>query len=282
MSTIISHQSFDEERALYHLCDATVSDCTFAGPADGESALKQCRDIRVELCRFSLRYPLWHTVGFTLSDTVLDEGTRAALWYAEDGKIEHCRIRGVKCLRECGDITLSDCDAVSPEFGWRCHDLTLTNDTVTSEYFLFECKYATIDNLHLDGKYSFQYNENVFIRNSVLNTKDAFWHAKDVTVLDSEIMGEYLGWYSENLHLVRCHISGTQPLCYCKNLILEDCTMDGADLAFEYSDVNADIKGHVISVKNPRSGVIEADSVGEIIRDDDVMESKGKIVIRDK
>ncbi len=280
MSETISHQTFDEERALYHLVDATVSDCTFAGPADGESALKQCRDINVELCRFSLRYPLWHTTDFTLSDSSMDEGTRAALWYAQDGTISHCRLHGVKALRECGNIIMKDCDVVSSEFGWRCHDLTFNNDTITSEYFLFESKYTTIDNLRLTGKYSFQYCENMFVRNSVLNTKDAFWHAKDVTVLDSEINGEYLGWYSENLHLVRCHITGTQPLCYCKNLILEDCTMDNADLAFEYSDVTADIKGRVISIKNPKSGRIEVDEVGEIIRDDDVMESKGKIVVR--
>lgn len=56
-SRIVEMQNFDEERALYHLIDATVRDCTFAGPADGESVLKECRNIAVENCRFSLRYP---------------------------------------------------------------------------------------------------------------------------------------------------------------------------------------------------------------------------------
>ena len=39
------------------------------------------------------------------------------------------------------------------------------------------------------------------------------------------------------------------------------------DLAFEYSTVKADVKGYIPSVKNPRSGEIVADSIGEIILD---------------
>ena len=134
--------------------------------------------------------------------------------------------------------------------------------------------------MKMKGKYSFQYVTDSVIRDSVLNTKDAFWHSKNVTVYDSTINGEYLGWYSENLRLVRCRISGTQPLCYCKGLVLEDCTMENADLSFEYSDVNADIRGSVLSVKNPHSGRIVADSVGEIISAGSVMDNNCEIVIR--
>ncbi len=57
--------------------------------------------------------------------------------------------------------------------------------------------------------------------------------------------------------------------------------MEDTDLAFEYSDVEADIRGHIISVKNPKSGSITADSVGEIITEDPVMECTGKVVIRE-
>jgi len=58
--------------------------------------------------------------------------------------------------------------------------------------------------------------------------------------------------------------------------------MEEADLAFEYSDVKADVVGHVASVKNPRSGRIVLDSVGEIIRDDPVMECTGEVILRDR
>ena len=42
------------------------------------------------------------------------------------------------------------------------------------------------------------------------------------------------------------------------------------------------MKGHILSVKNPRSGHVIADSVGEIIRGDAVMECTGEIILRAK
>jgi hypothetical protein len=125
-----------------------------------------------------------------------------------------------------------------------------------------------MEGTHFSGKYSFQYVKDVEIRGCVLDTKDAFWHAENVTVYDSIVKGEYLGWYSKNLRLVRCQISGTQPLCYAENLVIEDCTMDGCDLSFEYASVHADVRGEIMSVKNPASGHITADSIGEIILDE--------------
>ena len=132
----------------------------------------------------------------------------------------------------------------------------------------------------MKGKYSFQYIENLTIEDSVLDTKDAFWHSKNITVKNSVVKGEYLAWFSENLTLENCKISGIQPLCYCKGLKLINCTMEGADLAFEYSDVKADVKGDVISIKNPKSGTIVVDSVGEIIWDDPVMPCNGVVKTR--
>lgn len=278
-NTIIS-KTFDEERALYNLTDASVVDCTFAGPADGESVLKEARNIRVENSRFSLRYPLWHVKGFTLADSRMDDKTRAAIWYASDGEIVSSHLHGIKAVRECSNIRLKNCSVISPEFGWKSEGITLEDTEITAEYLFLDSKNITLDHVRMNGKYSFQYVENLRIRNSRLDTKDAFWHAKNVTVENSEVKGEYLGWFSEGLTLINCKISGTQPLCYCKNLRLVNCTMEGADLSFEYSDVDADIRGHVISVKNPRSGRIVADSVGEIVREDPIMECTGEVIIR--
>lgn len=278
----IQGQTFDEERALYHLTDCRVNDCRFAGPRDGESALKEARNIEVRGCSFSLRYPFWHTKGFVLAESVMDELTRAPIWYSEDVVIDSCKINGVKCLRECRAISIVNSFVKSPEFGWRCRDISIDNCEMESEYFLFECQNLFADRLTMKGKYSFQYVENLEIRNSNLDTKDAFWHAKNVTVYDSILKGEYLGWYSENLTLVRCRIEGTQPLCYCKNLKLIDCITEACDLAFEYSEVEADIIGSVVSVKNPHAGYITADSIGAILLEDSVMENTCVITERGK
>ena len=134
----IENQTFDAERSLYHLCDATVKSCAFDGPADGESVLKECRRVTVSDCRFSLRYPLWHAEDYTLADSVLDEKTRAPIWYASHGRIINTRILGVKCLRECEDTEITGSEIISPEFGWRCRRTSVSSSELTSEYLFFE------------------------------------------------------------------------------------------------------------------------------------------------
>ena len=53
--------------------------------------------------------------------------------------------------------------------------------------------------------------------------------------------------------------------------------MDGADLAFEKSDVEAVLTAPIISIKNPRSGSVSVPSVSEIIMDDPAAE--GKVIV---
>ncbi len=276
----IGGNTYDEERALYNLTDTEVTNCTFSGPADGESAFKEAKYISVSDCKFSLRYPFWHTKEFEVLGCEMDNLTRAPLWYSENGIIANCSINGVKCLRECRDIVLDNCNIVSPEFGWRCKNVDMNDCDVESEYFLFECRGGKIERLHLKGKYSFQYTYDLTVENSLLETKDAFWHAENVVVRNCTITGAYFGWYSHGLTLENCHISGTQPFCYCEDLKLINCTMEGTDLSFECSSVNADVKGEILSVKNPKSGCITADSICEIIRDGTIFESSCEITVR--
>lgn len=268
--TVYENLTLDEERALYALHGAEVRHCSFEGPADGESALKECRDIRVTDCDFKLRYPFWHAGLTKLRDCRMTDTCRAALWYGQALYLADCTLNGIKALRECEEVTLKNCRIDSPEFGWFCRNVTLADCTLTAEYPFLQCRGLDFTRLSMKGKYSFQYVENAVIRDSVLDTKDAFWHTKNVTVYDSTIQGEYLAWYSENLRLVRCKIIGTQPLCYCKGLVLEDCEMVGCDLAFENSEVTATVRGEILSVKNPVHGRIEADRIGEVILDENL------------
>ena len=268
----------DEERALYALSHSLVENCTFDGPADGESALKESRYNVLKGCHFRLRYPLWHVVGGRMENCDMNETCRAALWYTSDMTIESSVLGGIKALRECDRMTLTGCEINSPEFGWLCRDITLRHSKLTAEYAFFGTKALTIEGLQMKGKYSFQYVENVTIENSVLDTKDAFWHSKGVTVKNSTVKGEYLGWYSEDLTLIGCHIVGTQPLCYCKNLTLVDCTTEDCDLSFENSSVEATVKGHIHSVKSPASGYIKADSIGEIVYEKAPTDGQGCVI----
>lgn len=280
MKKIIENSVFDEERALYGLRNVIVKGCRFEGAADGESALKECKDFGVEDCSFSLRYPIWHAENFYVQNCKTDEFARAALWFCKNGKITDCTFKGIKVLRECDEINLVNCRISSPETLWKCRKVNIADCKIKSEYLLFGSSDINLNKVEMQGKYSFQYIENGFIENCNFDTKDAFWNCKNLYVKNSVLKGEYLGWYSENLTLDNCVICGTQPLCYCKNLKLINCRMQGCDLAFEMSETYAEIEGHVDSVKNPKSGIIIADSVGEIINSRTLTPCTGQVVLR--
>lgn len=275
--TMIQDKTFDEERALYASRDVLVRNCSFDGPADGESAFKEGRDIAVDNCFFNLRYPFWHDTGLKIENSEMTGLCRAALWYSRDVEINNTRLHGVKALRECANAKLRGCDIVSAEFGWSVRGITMEDCTVESEYFMLRSERLAFRGVRMKGKYSFQYITDSVFENCVFDTKDAFWHAVNVTIRNSVVKGEYLAWYSENITFENCRIIGTQPLCYCKGLKLINCEMVDTDLCFERSDVEATVTAPIVSIKNPLSGHIYVPEVGEIILDID--EAKGKIII---
>ena len=274
---LYQNQVFDEERALYGTKDVQVISCRFDGPADGESALKESRNIHVSDSYFNLRYPFWHDYNLRISHCEMTDLCRAALWYSRDIYIKDSTLHGIKALRECDGITIESSDIISSEFGWSVRNLTMRDTTVSSEYFMMRSEHLTFDNVKLKGKYSFQYIIDSVFTNCEFDTKDAFWHARNVLVKDSVIKGEYLAWYSENVTFENCTIIGTQPLCYCKGLKLVNCRMIDTDLAFEKSEVNASVTTVVDSIKNPKSGIITVPDVKEIIMDDPA--AKGQIYV---
>lgn len=273
----ITNQTFDEERALYGERDIAVRGCKFDGPADGESAFKECANVEAEKCFFNLRYPFWHDNGLKISGCEMTELCRAALWYSREIEITDTVFHGIKALRECQNVVMRGCDIASPEFGWYVNGFEMTDCTAESEYFMMRSADLRFKDVKFKGKYSFQYIENSTFENCVFDTKDVFWHAKNVTIKNSVVKGEYLAWYCENVTFENCTIIGTQPLCYCKGLKLINCEMIDTDLCFERSEVEACVTTPIISVKNPLSGHICAPCVGEVIRDDESF--RGEVII---
>ena len=274
------NQNFDQERAFYGEKDVFVHDCTFAGPADGESAFKECEAVRVENCEFDLRYPFWHVHGLKINQCELKETCRAALWYSDAVTVTNSALHGIKAFRECRNARIEDCTIRSAEFGWMSSGLLLQNVRAEGEYFMLRGRDLRLNNVTFQGKYSFQYVQNLLIENCDLDTKDAFWHAENVMVRNCRVKGEYLAWYAKNITFEHCTIIGTQPLCYCEGLSLVDCEMIECDLTFERSEVTAEITTPVLSIKNPLEGsYITVPAVGDISRD--IPEALGKIVVKD-
>lgn len=278
--TTVSNQIFDEERAFYAAKDLVLQDCRFEGPADGESALKEATNIKVDGCFMNLRYPFWHDDHLKIYNTTLTENCRAALWYSKSIEIADCTLNGIKAVRECDHIRIKDTEIKSPEFGWSSHHLMMDHVNAVSEYFLMRTHHLDLRNVTLQGKYSFQYVKNAMLENCTLDTKDCLWHAKNVVVRNCVVKGEYLAWYSEDIVFDHCKIIGTQPLCYCKNLTLIDCEMVDTDLSFERSEVDATLTAPIESIKNPLSGTITVPYANQVIMDLD--EAKGVVIETEK
>ena len=177
---------------------------------------------------------------------------------------------------ELEDVELTDAD----ETFWKVDGLKLKNVKLHGGTYPFMfSQNIYVDGLESDSKYVFQYCKNVEIHHAKILTKDSFWECENITIYDSVLDGEYLAWHSKNVRLVNCHLAGEQLLCYAQDLVLENCTFDSmCDRIFEYSTVNADIRGHIGNIKNPTSGHIVADSIGSITIDENVRQPNNCII----
>ena len=259
----IGQERLTGERALFAARDCEIEETIFD---DGESPLKESRNISLRACMFKWKYPLWYAKEIDVRDSTWFDMARAGVWYSERVRVTDCAIEAPKNFRRCHDLTLRHVSfANAAETLWECDGVTLSDVTAKGDYFAMNSRNMTADNLTLYGNYSFDGCRNLTVRNSRLLSKDAFWNCEDVRAENCFISGEYLGWNTKRLTLVDCTIESLQGLCYVEDLVLRNCRLLNTTLAFEYSTVDAEIVGRVDSVKNPTSGRIVADEIGELI-----------------
>ena len=254
---------FEGERALYAAQSLEITDSVFK---NGESPLKESRNISVGGCIFEWKYPLWYSKDVMVTDSTLLTTARSGIWYTEHIEMRNCTIDAPKTFRRSSDISLYNCTMpYAQESFWSCEGIKLRAVSASGDYFAMNSKNIDIDGFSLSGNYAFDGAENVNIKNARLISKDALWNCRNVTVENSVIIGEYIGWNSENVRLVNCTVQSEQGFCYMKNVELVGCRLIDTDLSFEYSTVRADVTTNIDSVKNPISGVIRAKGIGEVI-----------------
>lgn len=267
------------ERALFASENLKITDSIFDA---GESPLKESRNIELYGCMFKWKYPLWYCRDILAEDCTWFDMARAGVWYSQNVTVKRAAIEAPKNFRRCKNLTLSDVSfADAAETLWHCDGAVLERVTAKGDYFAMNSEHMTVSDLTLYGNYSFDGVKDVTVRNSRLLSKDAFWNSDGVTVYDSFISGEYLGWNAKNLTLVNCTIESLQGMCYIDNLVMKNCKLLNTTLAFEYSDVDADIVGSVDSVLNPKSGIIRADRIDDLkIEKNRVDPTKTRIILR--
>ena len=255
------------ERALFASQDMDIYDSIFD---QGESPLKESRDIRLYNSMFKWKYPLWYCRNIQAEDCTWFDMARAGVWYTDNIEVDRALIEAPKNFRRCDGVKLKHVNFVNAEETlWNCKNIEMTDVQARGDYFAMNCENIEIQNFELVGNYSFDGVKHMTMKDAKLLSKDAVWNTDQVTVYDSFISGEYLGWNAKNLTLINCTVESLQGMCYIDNLVMKNCKLINTTLAFEYSTVEADICSHIDSVINPTSGTITADSIGELILEKD-------------
>ncbi len=275
----VKQQYLTGERALFRAADLEIVDTIFD---DGESPLKESRDLKIRNSMFKWKYPLWYAKNIDVKDSTWFETARAGVWYTDNVTVEDSEIEAPKNFRRCNGVKLEDVTfSNAAETLWSCKNVELEEVVARGDYFAMNSEDIRAEELILFGNYAFDGCKNVVVEESRLLTKDAFWNCENVVVRDSFISGEYLAWNSKNVTFENCTIESLQGMCYVENLRLVNCKLINTTLAFEYSTVEAEIDSKIDSVLNPKGGKIKAKAIGElIIQKDEVDPKKTKIVCR--
>lgn len=270
-------QFFTGERALFKRSGLHIVDSIFS---DGESPLKECRDILVENSSFQWKYPLWHCSDVVARDCSFFSTARAGIWHSSNISLRDCLYEAPKGFRRVNGLKL---DRVSltqaSETLWNCNDVEMNDVSARGDYFGMGSSNIRLNDFSLAGNYSFDGCKNIEIRRAKMLSKDAFWNCENVVVHDSYISGEYIGWYAKNVTFVNCLIESLQGFCYMENVALRNCRLINTTLAFEYSTVDADVTTEIDSVKNPLSGRIASKGIRELIFDDPEIDKNRTIFV---
>lgn len=272
----IRQEFYTGERPLFKSENLAIYDTVFG---EGESPLKESKNIELYDSLFKWKYPLWYCNNVKVSNCTLFEMARAGIWYTNKLEMTDTLVEAPKNFRRCRELVL--CNVQLPnaqETLWECDDVKMKNVSATGDYFAMNSRNMVLNDFSLVGNYSFDGCKNVEIHNAKMITKDAFWNSENVTVYNSFISGEYLGWNSKNLTLVNCTVESLQGMCYIDNLVMKNCRLLNTTLAFEFSTVDVQINGNIDSVMNPSSGLIQADSIGELIVEKDKVNPEKTII----
>ena len=129
----IKEKFFEGEHALYGLSNAILENVTFG---NGESPLKETKDLVIKNNIFKYKYPLWYSYNIKVTDSTFETMSRSGIWYINNISIKNSNLQAPKLFRRCKHISLyhvffSDAE----ETMWTCQDITIKNTEINGDYF---------------------------------------------------------------------------------------------------------------------------------------------------
>lgn len=255
---------YQEGRELAALSDTVVCGAEFVSTEETGEPLIDVARVLVQNSIFAVERPLACADRTVINNCDFDDLTRGALCDASRVVVQHAVFEGNDTLAAGERIHVHDSEVYGHGFARDTTKIKLTSVSVEGADAFCNCSRLAAWNLSVAGNGAFRHLSNALICGSIINGDDALAYADNVTLRDCVINGSRIGWRARDLTLINCTLIGAAPLCRAHEVNVIDCRMLLADMAFEYSDVQAAVDGHINSVINPLSGTVIADTVGDV------------------
>ena len=162
---LIEKGTFEGERPLFRSFNLEIKNSEFL---QGESPIKESRNVKVYNCRFWSKYPFWHTKDIEINDSYFSEDSRAAIWYTSDIIMNNCKVDAPKIFRDAQNITINKTIMHTEETLWDCANIKITDSEFKGNYLLLHGADIELNNFKLDGNYSFQHVKKGIVRNCII------------------------------------------------------------------------------------------------------------------
>jgi hypothetical protein len=121
------------ERTLFHGEGLDISHSVFR---DGESPLKESRDVKLHDSSFEWKYPLWYTRQAEVRGGELLDTARSGIWYTHGIAMTDTLIAAPKTFRRSSDITLDHVSMPNAqETLWTCEHVAMSDVQANGDYF---------------------------------------------------------------------------------------------------------------------------------------------------
>lgn len=183
---IIKQKYLSGERALFKSNNLKIEDSIFA---DGESPLKESKDIEINETIFKWKYPLWYCNDVKVTNSTLLETARSGIWYTKNISIIDSIIEAPKTFRRAQNIYLENVDLpIAQETLWNCENVTVYDSTIIGEYLGWNSKNITFINCTIESLQGLCYIENLKLINcKLINTTLAFEYSTVEVEVNSHI-----------------------------------------------------------------------------------------------